>query len=310
MDPESAQELELEQLKQRALKEAHEGGWVTIHTPQSEIKQHDSSSFAQHSHQNESDHSPLRKSSSDHQGNTQKRKIERISSGVGNEPQVEEKRTSEPLLKRVKQEQTEHSPNKTTVQRRGGLLAPEEIAQEISEKKKEEEQRFAMRSPSELGKGAKTVYRDRHGRPLEMLTQFLNQEKGVYIDNEDANMEWGKGYVDPKEKEEQKMQSEEEKGRPYRGRTLEDPELNEEWREKDRWGDPMAQFLTKKHKESKKKKHKVYQGQWPPNRFNIPPAAEWDGVDRSNGYERNYFLHLNEKKAMQEIAYKYLSEDM
>jgi len=189
------------------------------------------------------------------------------------------------------------------------LLTAEEIAQEANEKKKAEEQRFAMRSPSELGKGAKTVYRDRHGRPLEMLTQFLNQEKGVYIDDEDANMEWGRGYVDPKEKEEQKQRTDEEKGRPYRGRTMEDAELNEEWREKDRWGDPMASFLNKE-KARKKTKKKVYQGQWPPNRFNIPPAAAWDGVDRSNGYERNYFLHLNEKKAMQEIAYKYLSEDM
>jgi pre-mRNA-splicing factor CWC26 len=337
--------LEIEQLKQRALKEA-EGEWVTIHTSaptnsspfqsshdntdlspprrshdKTDLspprRSHDKTDLSSPrcSHDN-TDLSPPRRShdstddiSTRSRSSGQKRKFEATDSTRFSEKiQKDVSSEHEPPTKHPKQE-VNSTNSQLNSRRRAGLLTTEEVVKEIDEKKKAEEQRFAMRSPAELGKGAKTIYRDRHGRRLDMLTQFLNQEKGIYIEDEDQHMEWGKGYVDPKEKEEQKQQTEEEKGRPYRGRTLDDAQLNEEWREKERWGDPMASFLSKENKERKKKK-KVYQGPWPPNRFNIPPAAAWDGVDRSNGYERNYFLNLNEKKAMQEIAYKYLSEDM
>jgi len=308
-DPDLAAELELEQIKQRALKEAGEGGWVTIDSSVSSSQQNDVSpprrsrkddgdaspprrsrkddgdispprrsrkdddiSPPRRSHKDDGDTSPPRRSRKDDDDTSpsrssrkgdgqecpQKRKIERIDNSSSNERKLEDElaKLSEPPLKRIKQEHDSGS-TKTSERRRAGLLTAEEIAQEANEKKKAEEQRFAMRSPSELGKGAKTVYRDRHGRPLEMLTQFLNQEKGVYIDDEDANMEWGRGYVDPKEKEEQKQRTDEEKGRPYRGRTMEDAELNEEWREKDRWGDPMASFLNKEKARKKTKKESL-----------------------------------------------------
>lgn len=48
----------------------------------------------------------------------------------------------------------------------------------------------------------------------------------------------------------------------------------------------------------------------PPNRFGIMPGYRWDGVDRSNGFERQVFAKEAEHKAVSESKYKWSTEDM
>lgn len=53
-----------------------------------------------------------------------------------------------------------------------------------------------------------------------------------------------------------------------------------------------------------------YEGEFMPNRFGIRPGYRWDGVDRSNGYEKKWFQVQNAKHAQQEEVYKWSTEDM
>lgn len=53
-----------------------------------------------------------------------------------------------------------------------------------------------------------------------------------------------------------------------------------------------------------------YEGDSAPNRFGIRPGHRWDGVDRSNGYEKKWFEVQNSRTASIEETYKWSTEDM
>lgn len=48
----------------------------------------------------------------------------------------------------------------------------------------------------------------------------------------------------------------------------------------------------------------------PANRYNIRPGRHWDGVDRSNGFERQMFSYKNTRAAMETEARLWSMSDL
>lgn len=111
----------------------------------------------------------------------------------------------------------------------------------------------------------------------------------------------------------------------------EDRELNDAQRLRARWGDPLAHLRKPSaadppsallsSKRAKKARFIVPQevpahswlkrGLQPvANRYNIRPGRHWDGVDRSNGFEKDMFKMQNARKARQADEYLYATMDM
>ncbi|KAL3682976.1 hypothetical protein R1sor_000998 [Riccia sorocarpa] len=212
----------------------------------------------------------------------------------------------------------------------GGLRTDKQVTEEIQRKKAMELKALRELDPSASGRGAETVYRDKRGRRLEGLEEFVRQQKGEEKPPEKP-LEWGKGLAQKRELETKFAELEAERNKPF-ARTRDDPELDKELRETVRWGDPMAHLVKTKIPEpvlpdlgaSEEMKasgfiipQDIPAHSWikrriapPANRYGIKPGRHWDGVDRSTGYERDMFKAKNEKKALEQEAYLWSVADM
>lgn len=212
---------------------------------------------------------------------------------------------------------------------RAGLFSANEIKQELDKKKKEELSRFAAMDPSVSGRGAEPVFRDKEGKRISKEEKLKSKEPEEKP--KEKKLEWGKGLAQQRGIEALARELELEKNKPF-ARTRDDPELDAMLKERVRWGDPMAHLVKRKHSEpvledfgeNEKMKESGFivpqtipQHSWikrgldfPPNRYGIQPGRHWDGVDRSNGYEKEFFKRQNEKRATESEAYLWSVSDM
>ncbi|XP_072094377.1 BUD13 homolog isoform X1 [Mobula birostris] len=190
-----------------------------------------------------------------------------------------------------------------------GLVSTDTLRKEKEDRRKRER---AAEHLADNSRNAVTVFRDKLGKKRDLDQERLEQKKKE--EEKAAKLEkyaqWGKGVA---QKEQQKQNIEDalyEMQKPF-ARHIDDEDLDRLLRERERDGDPMAGLIRKKKEVKNKNEKPRYNGPAPPpNRFNLYPGYRWDGVDRSNGFEKKRFARLAEKKAVQEIAYKWSVEDM
>ncbi|KAF9317599.1 hypothetical protein BG003_000605 [Podila horticola] len=195
---------------------------------------------------------------------------------------------------------------------KAGLQTAEQVKRDTDRRQQEYLDRMRELDPSKSGRDAETVYRDAQGRKVDRVAEKIEAAaaKRREIEKQERQMEWGKGLVQREEEQARKKRIEEEKFKPL-ARYKDDEDLNEELKDRERWNDPAAKFLTGVKKSKKAApKFPLYQGNFPPNRYNIRPGYRWDGVDRSNGFEKDYFLRMNTKQHNAREAHMWSTEDM
>jgi pre-mRNA-splicing factor CWC26 len=214
---------------------------------------------------------------------------------------------------------------------RGGLQTAEETA------RLEAAARARRAIDSKASKGMRkaeaeeTVYRDATGRRIDISmkraeARAAEQEK---LRQERREKEEAMGEVQRREKEERKQAVEEAK---FLGvaRYADDEGMNEEMKGVGRWGDPMAGYVSEKKTRAvmegtnrgdkrgeettsitlaRSQRKKEYQGAAMPNRYGIRPGWRWDGVDRGNGFEKEWFQARGKKSRNENLEYQWQMDE-
>ncbi|EFN66053.1 BUD13-like protein [Camponotus floridanus] len=203
---------------------------------------------------------------------------------------------------------------KTLDGKTAGFQAAKELREEIEAHKQRDAELFNKLSNEESGRGQAAILRDKQtGRKRnleEEAAKNREQEKKQQEMNE-KYVKWGKGLKQVEDREEKLKNDLYEINKPL-ARYADDADLDKQLREQEREGDPMLKYIKQKQiKEGKRNPDPIqYHGSFAPNRFRIKPGYRWDGVDRSNGYEKKWFETQNAKVARQEEAYKWSTSDM
>lgn len=126
------------------------------------------------------------------------------------------------------------------------------------------------------------------------------------------------GEVQLREREEAKRDLEEARYLGV-GRDVDDEEMNERLKGEVRWDDPMAGYMAERNREKdaggqevggeqtrqKRTGKREYPGAAPPNRYGVRPGWRWDGVDRGNGFEKEWFQARGKKTRNANLEYQW-----
>lgn len=216
--------------------------------------------------------------------------------------------------KNTEEGDTNKQMKKTLDGKRAGLQDAKALREETEAYKKQEAEHFSKLSKEITGVGQAVVIRDTKTgkkRNLEAEAQEERERQKQQEELDEKYAKWGKGLKQVEDHEEKLKDDLYEMSKPL-ARYADDADLDKILREQEREGDPMLEYIKQKQiKEGKRKPDPPkYEGSFMPNRFGIKPGHRWDGVDRSNGYEKRWFEAQNAKVARQEEAYKWSTSDM
>lgn len=286
--------------------------------PETSIRRRDASPEKIRNRKDSSDISPPRKARLSPQV-----KIERRDSPPRrsrNSPRRERRSRWSPEVKRESKTRATSPPasskmTKTLDGKAAGLQDANTLKRENDAFKERQEKLFNEMRPEMSGRDAEIVVRDRRGRNKAFESEVEDERRKAEADEVRKREydRWGKGLKQIEDLEKRYKEHMHEASKPL-ARMADDEDLQDHLRHQERLDDPMLEYMRKKKDdESRKKGVEVkpkYLGQFPDNRFNIRPGYRWDGVDRSNGYEKKYFSMINSKKSQEEEAYRYSTEDM
>ena len=191
-----------------------------------------------------------------------------------------------------------------------GLQSAAQVTAQLQRKQEAERRQFLEDGDEHMGRGTETIYRDASGRIINvaMKRSEARQKAEAEAAKAAAELEAQKGDVQLKQREKRQKELADAKHMTV-ARYDDDEEMNNELKERERWNDPAAQFLTKK-KEGKSVSGKpLYKGAAMPNRYGIRPGHRWDGVDRGNGFEKEYFAAQNKRRNLKELDYAWQMDE-
>ncbi|KAF5277010.1 hypothetical protein FQR65_LT16089 [Abscondita terminalis] len=205
---------------------------------------------------------------------------------------------------------------KTLDGKTAGLQNATELVAENEAFRKREDDLFKSMSAEYTGVNAQTVLRDRRTGKIRDLKKEeedkLEKQRQEEI-NKEKYSRWGKGLKQVEDYENKLQQDVVEMNKPL-ARYANDEDLERYLKEQEREGDPMLDYIRKKKRskdvETGRPIKPQFEGEFMPNRFGIRPGHRWDGVDRSNGYEKKWIDVQNAKQAIQEEVYKWSTEDI
>ncbi|KAI8928182.1 Pre-mRNA-splicing factor of RES complex-domain-containing protein [Entophlyctis helioformis] len=206
-----------------------------------------------------------------------------------------------------------------------GLQTGASIRADNEKKLREQASRMAALEARNLtGKDAETVYRDKHGRKVDIAAQLAaaEAEQRAKDAKEADRLKWARGHVQQEAAKSRHQRLQDESTTPF-AVYADDAERDSGLRDRGRWGDPMA-FMTAaktadadadaaggRKRRGRRLPRAVYKGPPPPaNRFGIAPGYRWDGVDRSNGFEKQYYQSKHAKAITAEKAHMWSTENM
>lgn len=200
--------------------------------------------------------------------------------------------------------------------KKAGLQDADNLKVENEKHKRREADMYEQMSSEMSGRDAEARVRrtgavDRRKLEEQQIKEKERDEK--HQQRKEVYERWGKGVKQQEDYQARLEEAAHEISKPL-ARYAGDEDLERHLKEQDRLGDPMLAYMRSKRRDTRIKERvpekPIYQGLFPDNRFNIRPGYRWDGVDRSNGYEKRYFEAVNAREAMAEEAYRYSTEDM
>ncbi|KZM26991.1 Pre-mRNA-splicing factor cwc26 [Ascochyta rabiei] len=193
---------------------------------------------------------------------------------------------------------------------RAGLQTAAQVAADMKQRQ-DAEQRKAEQATKELGAAAQeTIYRDASGRIINVAMKRAEARKKAE-DEERKKLEKereARGDVQNAAAAKRKQALQDAKTMTV-ARYADDAELNDELKERGHWNDPAAGFLRKKKAGRSITGKPLYTGAFQPNRYGIRPGHRWDGVDRGNGFESEWFKSRNRKANIEKLEYQWQQDE-